>query len=124
MPYKDKELGKEKKKEYYSKNKEKFKEYYSKQETKERIKLNDRNRRVKRKQEAVDLLGGVCLDCGKSYPLACYDFHHLDPNQKEFDPCSKLTSKKEKFLEELRKCVLLCANCHRVRHFDTSFSKE
>ena len=69
------------------------------------------------KQVAVDYKGGKCTDCGGVFPLCCYDFHHLDPNQKDLHLSIALTAKGFDFCkEELDKCVLLCANCHRIRH--------
>jgi hypothetical protein len=67
-------------------------------------------------------MGGKCTDCGGVFPLACFDFHHLDPSTKDFDPCRGLTKSKAKLFAELEKCVLLCANCHRIRHstYETS----
>ena len=70
------------------------------------------------KIKAVEHLGGKCKDCEGVFPEAVYDFHHLDPTEKEAGMAS-LTSDKgwSKILEELDKCVLLCANCHRIRHY-------
>lgn len=123
MPYKDKELGKLKKREYYQrvlKNKK-----YS-VEDKELLlvkqRATDLKRRQDRKTRAVERLGGKCTDCNKSYPLSCYDFHHTNPEEKDFNPCSGLTKTDEVFFAEIDKCILLCANCHRIRHskYDTS----
>lgn len=71
----------------------------------------------KRKQFAVELMGGKCFDCGGVFHQSVYDFHHLDPSEKEGNPSSFLTKTDERLKEELNKCVLLCANCHRIRHF-------
>jgi hypothetical protein len=70
-----------------------------------------------RKRECVALLGGKCVDCGleSEYP-AVYDFHHPDPNQKDFNIAKILTYKRETWMAELLKCVLICSNCHRIRH--------
>lgn len=70
------------------------------------------------KARAVAYLGGKCQDCKRVHPLAVYDFHHLDPSQKEAS-ISRLLYKKVNWdtkKTELDKCVLLCANCHRIRH--------
>ena len=71
-----------------------------------------------RKQKAVDLLGGKCNDCGGVFPLSVYDFHHVDPSTKEGNPSEFIKMSDENMKEELAKCVLLCANCHRIRHFE------
>ena len=41
-------------------------------------------------------------------------FHHLDPREKDFAISSKLSW--TVVVEELKKCVLLCSNCHREAH--------
>ena len=75
-----------------------------------------KSRQRELKKEAVAYLGGKCLDCGCSGHPAIFDFHHLDSSLKEFTiGHSKLLSL-EKIKYELDKCILLCANCHRIRH--------
>jgi len=74
-------------------------------------------RRKKIKNFAVEYCGGKCYDCGKIYPNAVYDFHHLDESIKDFGIGSKgYTRSWDKIKKELEKCVMLCANCHRMRH--------
>lgn len=77
----------------------------------------------KRKIEAVDQLGGVCSKCGWApnapYEYAAMDFHHLDPSTKEKPLADLWLAKKEVREAELAKCVLLCANCHRIHHADS-----
>jgi hypothetical protein len=75
---------------------------------------SDRRRETKKK--AVLYLGGECVDCSlltEHYEV--YDFHHLDPKTKEFSP-GKRHLRFESMVKELDKCVLLCSNCHRIRH--------
>ena len=71
-----------------------------------------------RKQWAVEYMGGKCNDCGGVFHQSVYDFHHINPSEKEGNPSSFLTKSEERLKEELAKCVLLCANCHRIRHFE------
>jgi hypothetical protein len=75
-------------------------------------------RRSELKRKCVEFFGGACHDCGfVTDILAVYDFHHLDPEQKDFNPSNLLdTLQWEKILPELVKCVMLCSNCHRTRH--------
>lgn len=77
----------------------------------------NREKRFKRKEEAVAYLGGKCLDCSGVFPTVAFDFHHEDPSEKEGHPSWFLNKSGERWKEELAKCVLLCANCHRIRHF-------
>lgn len=68
------------------------------------------------KKQAVQYKGGKCIICNYSKYLGALEFHHLDPNEKDFSLGNcKLTSF-EKVRFELDKCVLLCANCHREVH--------
>ena len=70
-----------------------------------------------KKRKAVELMGDKCFDCGNSYPECVYDFHHLDSNQKDLNPSAAIKLSEERMMKELSKCVLLCSNCHRIRHF-------
>ena len=76
----------------------------------------DQERRKAVKEECVEYKGGVCQDCGNTYPACVYDFHHEDPKQKDFSIAKKSYLSFDKVKDELDKCVLLCANCHRIRH--------
>lgn len=71
-------------------------------------------RRKKVKQQAVDLLGGKCENCGYNTYLGALEFHHKDPTQKDFAINSSLSWKRIE--TEVMKCMLLCANCHREEH--------
>lgn len=73
--------------------------------------------RKENKQWAVDFLGGKCSRCQQSFPLVCYDFHHMDPKEKDHFPCRLLQGNREKLKAEIIKCELVCANCHRLIHF-------
>lgn len=71
-------------------------------------------RRKKIKQLSIEYKGGKCYFCGYSKCQNALDFHHIDPSTKEFGIGSKgYTRSWEKVKEELNKCVLVCANCHR-----------
>jgi hypothetical protein len=76
-----------------------------------------RRSQEKLKQECVDYKGGQCNICGYKKCLSALDFHHVDPNEKDFTVArKKLNINNEKMRAELDKCVLLCANCHREEH--------
>lgn len=74
-----------------------------------------------RKLRMIDMLGGHCQHCGLRATVDNYvvfDFHHKDPETKIFNLNSNTLNKvsKAEALEELSKCELLCANCHRLHH--------
>lgn len=75
-------------------------------------------RRLRAKQYSVEYLGGKCMSCGWVGNLACYDIHHKDPKEKDFNPNALNLANKslEIVKEELNKCELLCAICHREKH--------
>lgn len=75
----------------------------------------------RRREERTELINKIknvpCLDCGNSYPPYVMDFDHRDPGQKSFSIGGK--GKNEHtlalLLEEIAKCDVVCANCHRER---------
>ena len=70
----------------------------------------------RRKRESVDYKGGKCYDCGYDRCVAALEFHHLDPSEKEMNWQKLRLVSESRLYQELDKCVLLCANCHRERH--------
>ena len=79
---------------------------------------NQSIRSLKRKLELIEMMGGKCQKCGYNKNISALEFHHLDPSTKEFQLDSRMLSNKnmEKILNEAKKCILLCANCHREMH--------
>jgi len=81
-------------------------------------------RRVNLKLKAADYLGGKCQMCGRDDYLELFDFHHLFKD-KEFNISVFLKGKSGKsinwnnMIEEIKKCQLLCGNCHRKLHYET-----
>lgn len=69
------------------------------------------------KKKLVALKGGACQICGYSKCLVALDFHHIEETTKEFELSQRdLTRAWEKIIEEAKKCLLVCANCHREIH--------
>ena len=85
----------------------------------DRDRVRIRNNREDKKTLLAEHFGNKCVDCGKSYPPCVYDYHHRDPSTKEFEIGSKMFYTLERLIAEGEKCDLLCANCHRIRHFDS-----
>jgi hypothetical protein len=67
------------------------------------------------KEALIDAMGGCCQKCNGVFSLAAYDFHHT--GKKDGDPSHLIGNASiQKIAEEIEKCILLCANCHRTEH--------
>lgn len=75
-----------------------------------------KNFRHRKKQKCIDYLGGKCVVCGYNKCNAALQFHHKDPNEKDFSISMASAWGFERVKPELDKCVLLCANCHVEVH--------
>lgn len=65
-------------------------------------------------------IGKIC-PCGET-AVYCLDFHHLEPKTKRFALGNVFKLKGitlENIKEEIKKCELICSNCHRKRHSRT-----
>lgn len=82
-----------------------------------------KQRKRGRKLKAIEYKGNKCYDCQTTYHESVYEFHHLDPNTKDYNPAALKSASWERFKAELDKCVMLCANCHRIRHWSNYESK-
>lgn len=65
---------------------------------------------------AVEYKGGKCQVCGYSRSIAALDFHHRDPNQKDFGIGGAISYGWERIRAEVDKCDLLCKCCHAEEH--------
>jgi hypothetical protein len=62
-------------------------------------------------------MGGKCTGCSNVVADSLFEFHHWDPREKEFGISRDgLARPWDAIAAELLKCVMLCANCHRVLH--------
>lgn len=72
-------------------------------------------RRKQLRHEIVLYKGGKCEICGYNKCESALEFHHLNPDEKDFQ-LSGNTRSLEKMKKEVDKCILVCANCHREIH--------
>jgi Homeodomain-like domain len=73
--------------------------------------VSARRRRVK--LLLIEAAGGACRLCGYDRCAGALHFHHVDPREKVFAIADRGVARSlERALDEARKCVLLCANCH------------
>lgn len=70
------------------------------------------------KERIIIAMGGSCCVCGYNKCQASLALHHLDPSQKDFNFSDVRASPKSWTLIvlELRKCILVCHNCHNEIH--------
>ena len=81
--------------------------------------FND-NRYSLLKQHKITLIkefGGECIKCGYNKNISALEFHHLNSKDKDFHFGSTNTTNIDKIRQELSKCILVCANCHREIHY-------
>lgn len=105
MPYKDIAKRRAAHKRYYDKNVQLY---------------IDKNTRRKRElaEFVISLKQKPCMDCGIKYPHYVMDFDHRDKTQKLTSVSLMITVhrySKDKILNEIIKCDLICSNCHRIR---------
>jgi hypothetical protein len=76
-------------------------------------------RGVVRKLALIGKSGGRCKACGYCKNLAALTWHHVNPEEKSFElDLRSLSNRSERAIQaEVRKCILLCANCHAEAHF-------
>src|SRR4029079_253940 len=59
-----------------------------------------------------------CSDCGERYPPCAMDFDHRDPSTKRAAVTRMIgRAGTQRLLDEIAKCDIVCANCHRLRTF-------
>jgi hypothetical protein len=80
----------------------------------------------KYRQEIQDLINKIkanpCTDCKNTFPSYVMDFDHLRDKEFNIAKATRLHLSKSKVLKEIKKCELVCANCHRERTFQRARS--
>ena len=116
MPYKDPEVRKQKNRQYQN-------TYYEKNKT---AVLAATKASVKKYKDQWREYKATlsCVKCGENHP-ATFDFHHIDSDTKEAS-VNKLIKNRafKRAMEEVKKCLVLCANCHRIHHHDERIAKK
>ena len=80
---------------------------------KSKARCMQRNREYIRQRK--ELSGGCCV-CGEAR-IPCLDYHHKDPKDKGYNVNDMIKSHSlESIDREINKCMVLCANCHRLLH--------
>ena len=97
------------------------KEYYYK--NKKRCLDNHYKRREIRRKKVIDFINEEkvkgCTKCSEKR-IPAIEFHHKDPAIKDNNISSMLTGtwSLDSIKKELKKCLRICSNCHRVLHWE------
>ena len=69
--------------------------------------------RQKRKADLVYIMGGKCSLCGYDKCQQALEFHHIDKSMKKYTLSSGSCHNWEEDISEIKKCALVCSNCHK-----------
>jgi 5-methylcytosine-specific restriction endonuclease McrA len=88
--------------------------------TKDRVKNFTRSESVvawrkRTKIKLIEYMGGKCCVCGYDKCVGALQFHHKNPNEKDFTISGKTLSF-DRLKNEVDKCMLVCSNCHAEIH--------
>jgi hypothetical protein len=113
MPYKDPKAQKAAQAAWYQRNK---------------LEINRkiRDARTLRRKYVRDykLNNSICTDCEISYPPHMLDFDHLSDKKFQISGNGVKDNGLEAIIEEISKCEIVCANCHRHRTYMRSADKK
>jgi hypothetical protein len=69
------------------------------------------------KKLCVEYKGGKCSECGYNKYIGALEFHHINPDEKDFEISRyKRYVFNDKLKYELDQCKLMCSNCHKEEH--------
>lgn len=84
----------------------------------QRNKTNYRKTSKLKRQKILSIVNNIkskgCIICGETN-IACLDFHHLRDKKGNISDLIKIENL-NKVINEINKCIVLCANCHRKLH--------
>ena len=76
-----------------------------------------KQKRIDNWKQTFKFYGGrKCMICEIESDMPIYELHHHDQEGKESNISSIMHHSWDKVQRELRKCILVCANCHRILH--------
>ena len=106
MPYKNKEKNLQARRNWYQKNKEKEIAYKA-----------ERRKKLKKWWNAYRATL-KCNRCPENH-IACLEFHHKNQSKKNMRVSEMISAgfSIENVMKEIKKCEVLCANCHRKEHW-------
>jgi len=80
----------------------------------------------RKKQEKKDFIKEYkkhleCEICGETHP-ACLEFHHTEQKSFNISSAVRSSSNLDEIKDEIKKCKVLCSNCHKKMHYDENHS--
>lgn len=111
MAWKDPEKQREAIRKHYYANRD----YYLEKAKRQKEELREWVRNEKQKTP--------CKDCGVLYPSYVTDYDHIGEKKMNISLLINRGSAKQ-VKEEIKKCELVCANCHRIRTFKRGYRKN
>lgn len=127
MPYTDPKKKREYDRQRYAEKRdhllEQQKRYYleNKQERQAYAKKYAAEKQKEKRDYVLKLKEQPCMDCGNSFHFSAMDFDHREGEQKKgaiTDMMRNMRVTLKRLIEEIAKCDLVCANCHRVRTYE------
>lgn len=111
MPIKDPEKRKAYTKAYH-------KMWYDENKISRRQQIADRKEQIREWFRSFKM-NLACSNCNESH-ISCLDFHHVDGSKKEKGVSEAVLHGWSilRIEEEISKCIILCANCHRKHHYE------
>lgn len=104
---------------FRARERERQRSYRSKPETRAKDLAYATNRQAQRQQLLNQLKDVPCKDCGQRFPPYCMDFDHV--RGEKFKDLSDIKSHAlQVIMDEVAKCEIVCANCHRIRTYTRS----
>jgi hypothetical protein len=105
MPYKNKIEQQQAQRRHYEQNKDEYRDSNARQ-------------RERRRNWFTKMTMDLSCSCCPENSFAVLDFHHLDSTKKDRNVSMLLNNKRslDRVVNEMKKCVVLCANCHRKHH--------
>jgi len=74
--------------------------------------------RRRTKKKLIKIFDDRCYVCKRRFNPVAYDFHHVDPKTKQYTISAIMSSIKslDTIMAEAKKCIMVCASCHRQIH--------
>ena len=122
MPFKDKSRYQSEEWKEYQRNYQRS--WYQRHKTKRLARIY--NRKAATYEYVQEIKSQLCCaDCGERHP-ATLQFHHLNAQDKMFNVADAVRNglSLDRIRKVISKCIVLCANCHAIRHYHMRNNKR